>query len=190
MAKIQHTSSSPVGGKKLVGQVVLAEVSRHDWGEMMCGCLESANHVPRDFLAALRGAPPERVGEGWADNHVYIQSNLMMPAVATASMVAAALADPLVPLMWRRSLIQVLSALCFGEQDDVAAACRDARGCKWSLYEEIGSGRMIDAASYAFELLMAFPEERGRLGFYQERYRANLAQDLHLENLDVHSMDW
>lgn len=130
------------------------------------------------------------MGEGWADNHVYIQSNLMMPAVATASMVTAALADPLVPLMWRRSLILVLSALCFGEQDDVAEACQEAvRGCKWSLYEEIGSGRMIDAASYAFELLTAFPEERERLGFFQERYRANLPADLHAENFDVNSID-
>ncbi|MFD3933016.1 hypothetical protein [Streptomyces sp. NPDC058614] len=175
----------------MIGQVVLAEISRYDWGKMTCGCMESADHVPQDFLAALGGAPPEQVGEGWADNHVYIQSNLMAPAVATASMVAAALADPLIPLMWRRSLIEVLSALCFGEQDDVAEACQEtARGCKWPLYEEIGSGRMIDAAGYAFELLTAFPEEKERLGFFQERFRMNLPQDLRSENFDVHRGDW
>ncbi|MFJ2264411.1 hypothetical protein ACIOKD_40080 [Streptomyces sp. NPDC087844] len=122
---------------------------------------------------------------------MYVQSNLMMPAVAAASMVAAALTDPLIPLMWRRSLIQVLSALCSGEQDAAAQACREAaRGCKWSLYEEIGSGRMVDAAAYAFELLTALPEEKERLGFFQETFRLNLPQDLHPENFDVRRTDW
>ncbi|MFE7076366.1 hypothetical protein ACFU96_40385 [Streptomyces sp. NPDC057620] len=190
MAEVQDTRS-PVLGENLVGQAVLAEISRHGWGKMMCGCGISAEHVPVDFVAALSGVPPERVGEGWADNHVYIQSNLMMPAVATASTMAAALTDPLIPLMWRRSLIQVLSALCSGEQDDAAQACREAaRGCTWSLYEEIGSGRTVDAAAYAFELLTAFPEEKERLGFFQKRFRMNLPQDLRSENFDVRRADW
>ncbi|WP_330285382.1 hypothetical protein [Streptomyces sp. NBC_00576] len=121
---------------------------------------------------------------------MYIQSNLMAPAVATASMVSAALADPLVPLVWRRSLIQVLCALCYGEQDDIAEACRRAvRGRVWVLYEEIGSGRALDAAAYAFELLTGFPEERERLICFQERYRAHLPADLRAENFDVNSID-
>ncbi|MFD7677494.1 hypothetical protein [Streptomyces sp. NPDC060187] len=174
----------------LVGQVVLAEIARHDWDSMTCGCMRSAAHVPQHLLAALSAPPPARVGEGWADSHVYIQSNLMAPAAATAGVVAAALADPLVPLVWRRSLIEVLCMLCYGEQDDIAEACQRAvRGCVWSLYEEIGSGRAVDAASYAFELLVCFPEERGRLAYFQERYRAHLATDLHAENFDVHSID-
>ncbi|MFJ9352572.1 hypothetical protein [Streptomyces sp. NPDC101237] len=174
----------------MVGQFVLVEISRHDWDSMTCGCMRSASHVPHDFLASLRAAPPERVGEGWADNHVYIQSNLMAPAVATACMVAASLADPLVPLTWRRSLIQVLWTLCYGEQDSVADACREAvRRCAWSLYEEIGSGRSKSAAAYAFELLAGFPEERERLSYFQERYRAHLPSDLHAEQFNVDSFN-
>ncbi|BCL22268.1 hypothetical protein GCM10017668_41110 [Streptomyces tuirus] len=59
---------------------------------MTCGCTRSAAHVPEDFRTALDGPLPGRVGEGWADNHVYIQSNPMEPAYATAVMLVAALA--------------------------------------------------------------------------------------------------
>ncbi|WP_457499688.1 hypothetical protein [Streptomyces sp. SS8] len=148
-------------------------------------------HVPRDFLAALTKAPPERVGEGWADNHVYIQSNLMEPAVAAAGMVAAAVADPLVPLMWRRSLLLVLDCLCTGEQDGVAAACLQAvRGCSWALYEEIASGRSVSAAGYAFELLSLMPEEKERLKFFQERHWEDLPWDLRPGRMDLDAVDW
>ncbi len=154
------------------------EISRHDWAGMTCGCRRSAEHIPRDFLRSLDGPPPEDLGEGWADNHAVVQSNLMRPAVATACMVMAALAAG-VPDEHRHQLMWVLHALVHGEQDDIAEACLDVvRGGTWILYEEICSGRSIEAASYAYEMLELFPEEDARLKSVQRVARENLSYDL------------
>ncbi|MVO83844.1 hypothetical protein GPA10_03455 [Streptomyces sp. p1417] len=107
-----------------------------------------------------------------------MQSNLMRPAVATASMVMAALAAG-APHAHRHQLMWVLHALVHGEQDDIAEECLDVvRGGSWILYEEICSGRSIEAASYAYEMLELFPEEDARLKSVQRVARENLSYDL------------
>lgn len=157
----------------------LLEISRHDWASMRCGCMESAEHLPGDFRRSLeRGALPLG-GQPWADGHAYIQSNLMQPAVATASMVMAALASG-VPHEHRRELMMVLGALTAGEQDDVAELCRDVvRGGSWLLYEEVASGRDVDAATYAFWMLEEVEEDVERVEFLRTAARENLPADLH-----------
>ncbi|MBO8184228.1 hypothetical protein [Streptomyces spirodelae] len=149
----------------LVGDVdiIRIEISRFDWAGMTCGCGRDADHIPRDFLSALSKAPADRAGEDWADNHAYIQSNLMAPAIPTASMVMSALAAD-VPTEHRRNLLAVLQSLACGEQEDIAEKCLDViRGGTWLLYEEITSGRSIDAAAYAYEILDLMEEEHDRL---------------------------
>ncbi|MGP4044769.1 hypothetical protein [Streptomyces sp. 2A115] len=165
------------------------EISRHSWKDMECGCNKTAAHIPADFMSALRGPLPDRIGEGWADNHAYIQSNLMEPAAATAAMVAACLADREVPLEWRPHLLGVLSNLVYGEQEEIAESCKSAvRGCTEALFEEIASGRSKMAAAYAFELLMAYEELKARLVFYQAAAQANLPEDLHPGRLDLSAL--
>lgn len=165
------------------------EISRHSWRSMKCGCNRNASHIPADFLCALRGPLPDRIGEGWADNHAYIQSNLMDPAVATAAMVAACLSDRDAPLEWRPHLLGVLSHLVYGEQEEIAESCKSVvRGCAESLFEEIASGRSKMAAAYAFELLMAYEELKVRLCFYQAEAQANLPEDLHPGRLDLDAL--
>lgn len=165
------------------------EISRHDWQAMTCGCNRSAAHVPEDFLAALAGPLPGRVGEGWADNHVYIQSNLMEPAYATAVMLVAALADRQVPLAWRAHILAVLNHLMGGEQEDIAARCKGAvRGCTETLFEEIVAGRCMMAAAYAFDVLTEFADLRDRLGTYQVEARAHLPEDLQPGRLDLDAL--
>ncbi|MEV0151987.1 MULTISPECIES: hypothetical protein [unclassified Nonomuraea] len=162
------------------------EISRHSWQNMECGCNKTAAHIPVDFMSALRGPLPDRIGEGWADNHAYIQSNLMEPAVATAAMIAASLAAREVPLKWRPHLLCVLFNLFYGEQEEIAKSCQlVVSGCTEILFEEIASGRSRMAAAYAFELLMAYDELKVRLGFYQAEVQANLPEDLHPGRLDL-----
>ncbi|MEN8655446.1 hypothetical protein ABCR94_33940 [Streptomyces sp. 21So2-11] len=160
-------------------ELVQIEISRHSWRTTECGCGKNADHIPHDFLAALEEAPPSRTGMGWADNHAYVQSNLMETAVATASVVTAALADPDVPLEWRWHLLGVLNNLAYGDQESIAEECQNViRGSTWILYEEITSGRSKPAAGYAYDLLTAYPEEESRLRSFQQEMRANLPEDL------------
>ncbi|WP_129799378.1 hypothetical protein [Streptomyces sp. F001] len=158
--------------------VLHIEIERHDWAGMVCGCGRSADHIPTDFISALQKSAPSRAGEGWADGHAYVQSNLMLPAAATTAMVMAALVSG-VPDEHRRQLFIVLAALVNGEQDDLAEACLEiVQGGSWLLYEEIASGRNIDAASYAFEILQLIDDEAERLEFFRRAAAANLAPDL------------
>ncbi|MCX5420629.1 hypothetical protein [Streptomyces sp. NBC_00078] len=167
-------------------RILEIEASRYGWQRMSCGCNRSAEHIPRDFMAYLQGPTPGSVGEGWADNHAYIQSNLMEPAPATAGMVAASLAASEVSVEWRPHLLAVLSNLVYGEQEEIAESCKEAvRGCTEILFEEIVAGRSKVAAAYAFELLMAYEDLKARLRIYQVEARSNLPADLHLENLDL-----
>lgn len=153
------------------------EVSRHDWADMRCGCMRSAEHIPQDFFTMLAG-PPRTQAEDWADGHAYVHSNLMQPAIATASMIMAALADG-VPVRHHRELMIVLNGLVVGEQDDVADEClRIVQTGSWFLYEQISSGRNIDAAAYAYEILELMDEERDRLAFFGTAYRSFLPADL------------
>ncbi|MFJ2240987.1 hypothetical protein [Streptomyces sp. NPDC087859] len=113
----------------------------------------------------------------------------MAPASATSAMIAASLVDAEVPLEWRRHLLGVLSNLIYGEQEDIAISCKEAvRGCIEIFFEEISSGRSKMAASYAFELLMAYEDQRDRLRVYQVEARSNLPDYLHQENLDLDSL--
>ncbi|MEN8655447.1 hypothetical protein ABCR94_33945 [Streptomyces sp. 21So2-11] len=154
--------------------MVQIEISRHDWASMWCGCRRTAEHIPHDFLAALAGPPPEDAGAGWADSHAYVQSNLMQPAVATASIAMAALADG-APVEHRHHLLAVLQVLSTGEQDDIADEClKVVQGGTWILYEEIVSGRSIVAAAYAYELLDLLEDEADRLKSVQRAARENL----------------
>ncbi|MFF3765393.1 hypothetical protein ACFYYR_15075 [Streptomyces sp. NPDC001922] len=140
--------------------------------------MESAEHLPGDFLRSLKARPLAYDGQSWADGHAYVQSNLMQPAVATASMVMAALAGG-VPPEHRRELMMVLGSLTAGEQDDIADLCRDVvRGGTWLLYEEVTSGRDIDAATYAFWMLEEVEEDVERIGFLRNSARENLPSDL------------
>ncbi|MFJ3722729.1 hypothetical protein ACIPYQ_09160 [Streptomyces sp. NPDC090045] len=154
------------------------EAALHNWVGLKCGCGNSAKHIPVDFMLSLEGPPPVNEGDRWADNHAFIQSNLMQPAIATASLIMSAFAEG-VPQGHRRQLFVVLHALVNGEQDDVADEClRVAEGGKWFLYEEISSGRDIDNAWYAYEILELMSTEGGRLRFYTNEMRDNLPPDL------------
>lgn len=102
----------------------------------------------------------------------------MQPAVATACMIMAALTTVL-SVEHRRQLFVVLAYLVNGEQDDVAEECLNVvRRGSWILYEEISSGRCVDAASYAFETLELMEEEADRLRHFHKLVSVNLAPDL------------
>ncbi|MGW5849707.1 hypothetical protein ACWFQ8_17430 [Streptomyces sp. NPDC055254] len=158
-------------------ELVRIEAGLHDWAGMECGCSVtrtiSAEHIP-DLLIGLLEGNPERLSDEWAENHAYIQSNLMEPAVATAHLVVAALAGR-PPVGMRHDLLQIMTALVCGEQEDIADACLDVvRGATWLLYEELVACEQVGTSGLAYELLKFMDEQSERLAAYRSLYGAQL----------------
>ncbi|ADI08816.1 hypothetical protein SBI_05696 [Streptomyces bingchenggensis BCW-1] len=55
-----------------VGELVRAELARHEWAALRCGCGESAEHVPLMFEAILTAGTPQDMIEYTLDNHLEI----------------------------------------------------------------------------------------------------------------------
>ncbi|MFB7256875.1 hypothetical protein [Streptomyces nojiriensis] len=163
-------------------ELVRIEAGLHDWASMACGCSRYPNrypaeHIPRALIRLLEGDPKD-LDIKWAENHAVIQSNLMEPAVATASLAVAALAGR-PPGGVREDLLYLLNILGSGEQEDVADACLDvARQGVWLYYEELAAFEMEGAAVEAYELLSRMDEQAERLAAYHRVYRDRLPSDL------------
>ncbi|MFF5705630.1 hypothetical protein ACFY7H_24535 [Streptomyces sp. NPDC012794] len=163
-------------------ELVRIEAGLHDWAAMTCGCSwgpnrYSAEHIPQELIRLLEGKPKD-LGTHWVDNHARIQSNLMDPAVATASLALAALAGR-PPVGVRKDLLYILGVLSAGEQDDIAEACLDvARQGVWLYYEELSAFEMVGASAEAYELLSLIDEQAERLAAYHRVYRDRLPYDL------------
>ncbi|MCM9082665.1 MULTISPECIES: hypothetical protein [Streptomyces] len=164
-------------------ELVRIEAGLHDWASMACGCSSGTNrypaeHIPRDLIRLLEGNPRDDLDADWAENHALIQSNLMEPAVATASLTLAALAGR-PPVGVRKDLLHLLLLLACGEQDDLADACLDvARQGVWLYYEELAAFEMVGASAEAYELLSLMDEQAERLAAYHRVYRDRLPSDL------------
>ncbi|MFD3541452.1 hypothetical protein ACFWUQ_18410 [Streptomyces sp. NPDC058662] len=158
-------------------ELVRIEAGLHDWAGMECGCSVtrtiSAEHIP-DILIGLLEQNPGRLSDEWAENHAYIQSNLMEPAVATTHLVVAALAGR-PPVGMRHDLLRIMTALVCGEQDDIADACLDvAREAAWLLYEEFAAFEAPGTSAVAYDLLRMMDEQSERLAAYHAVYGARL----------------
>ncbi|MFG2484614.1 MULTISPECIES: hypothetical protein [Streptomyces] len=162
--------------------LVRIEAGLHDWKAMKCGCSwsgrrNSAEHIPAGLIEMLEGGSPP-LGDAWAENHAYIQSNLMEPAVATTSLVVAALAGR-PPVAVRHELLWSLTVLTSGEQADVADACLDVvREATWILYEELAAGEQVGTSGLAYELLLFMEEQEERRTAYRRLYAAHLPAHL------------
>ncbi len=99
-----------------------------------------------------------------------------------------------------------VAELAWGKESSLRRAGRHRGGLpegrprvRVALYEEIGSGRAVDAAEYAFELLAGFPEERERLTSFQggppcrefrrEQHRRVTGLDMRAITLREHQTD-
>lgn len=78
-----------------VTRLVRAEIARHDWSRLRCGCQESGEHLPEllerllsaEDLADLRGSSLE--------GHLELNTNLFEIAVPAVGVLLAGLAGPL-----------------------------------------------------------------------------------------------
>lgn len=163
-------------GEKM--KVLEFEVEAHDWSKMECGCGEPATHVPADLLRMARAQTPEEARPDGIDNHVVVQSWVTEVAVPVTRVIMAGLAGG-VSLPVRREFLKLLSWFVIADDEKVAEECKEeARSGIWSLYEEVLSGRAVDSAGYAFEILEEVEGDSSRVSRLREKAGNFLPADL------------
>jgi hypothetical protein len=166
-------------------ELVDLEISRHAWGDIPCGCGQSADHVGDLLRRASQGAVEDLAAA--TDYHVWSSPVLYSPAPAATEVALAALADDLSQQACEQFL-ELLSVLVGGEGTDheAAAAGLDlpelcgqiaSRGMRL-LYRELSLARSFGAVRLAFELLVALEPDRGRLQQAQVALAEALPWDL------------
>jgi hypothetical protein len=164
------------------------EINRIDWSDLLCGCGESAGHLKDDLCRLISTDKENALGMEHFEGHLFKPSVLCEPAVATVSVILAALADRETPGPVRDRLLRLLSMVADGEgQDsaprlqgrDLAAECVQAtKPGIWLLYAEVTSGRSVDSASIAFETLVDLEEDSERLEYVRNMAGEFLSPDL------------
>ncbi|GAB2702004.1 hypothetical protein GCM10010442_20160 [Kitasatospora kifunensis] len=97
-----------------VSALVRAELSRHDWGRLRCGCGKTAEHIPLTFETVLQAETPTDMLGHTLDNHIEHQTNLFEVSVPAVQVVLAALAGE-VPSLARVHLMDMLWYMAGGD---------------------------------------------------------------------------
>ena len=152
-------------------KLVELEISLQAWQSMPCGCGHSAGHLAGDLLRLARGQSDISASDALED-HVWTPPTLYSPAPAVTSVVLAVLAETTSPTI-RDQFLELLLRLVGGEGSDadsrargldLAEVCREAASPgTWLLYSEVLSGRSVNAAGNAFEVLWIVESDRPRV---------------------------
>jgi hypothetical protein len=109
-----------------VSALVRAELARHDWSRLRCGCGSTAGHVPEIFEKIL-AADSAGDAVGYAlDGHLEVETNLFEVAVPAVGVILAALAGPISEFS-RGQLIAVLWYMVSGESHSTEVALGRSR---------------------------------------------------------------
>ncbi|MFF8265979.1 hypothetical protein ACF059_01165 [Streptomyces sp. NPDC016562] len=170
-------------------ELVELEIQRHKWSDMLCGCGESAAHVPA-LLLELAGQAEEGGGidyDGVA-RHVVSPASMFLEVAPPVVSVGMAVLASETPVYARYAYLQMVLFLLSAEGQaqvpalegrDVAAECEaEARRGLWTLYSEVLAGGSIDTAGYAYEILTLIEEDEDRLERLQAAAGERLPWDL------------
>ncbi|MER6386944.1 hypothetical protein ABT236_00520 [Streptomyces sp. NPDC001523] len=170
-------------------ELVEMEIRRHDWSAMLCGCGESADHVPA-LLLELAGQAEKGDGIGYdgVERHVVSPADMFLePSLPVVSVIMAVLASR-TSAYSRDAYTQMLLFILTADTQapvpalrgrDVAAECEaEVRRGLWHLYAEVLSGASIDSGSYAYEILTLLEEDQERLKQLQGTAGERLPWDL------------
>ncbi|MFF3068862.1 hypothetical protein [Kitasatospora sp. NPDC057936] len=170
-------------------ELVDIEIGRHDWDALHCGCGAPAGHLAGALARLARARSDEEARLDGIDGHAWIPSVVMEPSVPVVSVALAAITDDVSPAARRAFLEIVLNLVGDEGQWEGATAqgrslpeeCRQAaRAGLWTLYAEVLSGRSLDSAAYAFEILDLIEEDEERLHRMQEAAGDRLPSDVRL----------
>ncbi|MEV0492322.1 hypothetical protein [Streptomyces atratus] len=158
-----------------VSDLVRAELDRHHWDGLRCGCGESAEHVPMMFDAIIEAETARDMIGYTLDDHLELGTNLFEASVPAVSVILAALAGELSP-MARGHFLITLSRMVSGESYSTEAAlgrthlgdeCR-AR-CREGLWVvgQAGLTGGADEAGMAADIFELVDIDEARSAFYQ-----------------------
>jgi hypothetical protein len=174
----------PAGGARVnVGALVRAELERHDWASLSCGCGESADHVPLMFEAILTAGTPQDMIGYTLDNHLEIGTNLFEAAVPAVGVILAALAGDPSPLA-RRHLLDTLCHLASGDShatEQVRGRTRLGDECRlkaregYWLIARAGLTGSADDAETAADICELIDLDDERSGYYQALLRERMS---------------
>jgi hypothetical protein len=148
-----------------------AELERHDWDALRCGCGKSAAHLLPILEVILAGGASGTVRS--LDDHVLTQSILMPPTPAVCAVVMAHLADGL-PAAQELEVLWLLLALVAGEVDgdsvegSLQMRCEETVGDGlWLVYRAYLDAHSVAAKGYADDVLDIVERDRARLEHYR-----------------------
>lgn len=148
-----------------------AEIERHDWAGIECGCAKTAEHLSEllQSVAAGRRGMVEAL-----DNHAFIQSNLMEPAPAVAAVAMAMLADGL-PDGSIGEAVWILWCIAESEGDTdsdestpFSESIAQVRQGIWALYRELVRTQDERIKERVLDILRVVEPNTERLRFYEE----------------------
>jgi hypothetical protein len=141
--------------------LALAEIERHPWHTLRCGCGEPAGHVAQMLRTIVQATDPEDHFGAVLSGHLEVDGNLFEVAVPAVSVILAALAGELEPAA-RNQLVGALCVVVAGEphHTEVAAGrthlreeCRyHARHGIWTILHH-GFGKNRDDVVDIIEML-------------------------------------
>ncbi|MET9951875.1 hypothetical protein ABZ135_10050 [Streptomyces sp. NPDC006339] len=90
-----------------IGELVRAELARHDWASLRCGCGDDAEHLPLMFETILEARTPRDMIGYTLEDHVELNGTLFPCSPPAVAVILAALASGPSPLA-RGVLLQTL----------------------------------------------------------------------------------
>jgi hypothetical protein len=166
-----------------ISKLVSAELQRHDWRALRCGCGDSAEHVPLMFKAIIDAETPRDMIGYTFDDHLELNSNLFEVSVPAVSVILAGLAGGLSSLARGHFLI-TLWRMVGGESHDteeIQGRIRLGDECRartreglW-LIVQLGLAGSADDADMAADICELIDLDDERSSFYQTLLRERVS---------------
>ncbi|MCW2143897.1 hypothetical protein [Actinoplanes cyaneus] len=156
-----------------VNRLVLAELKRHDWSRLQCGCGGTAEHVPSLLLGIVEATEDTASEVPTLEGHIEVEGNLFESAVPAVGVILAALAGDLA-VDSRLEFLLTLTRLAGGDSHHLEVArgrpslggeCRSrmSEGIWILLKEAFGSDRDLVA-----DIMELIDPDDGRRAYYSQ----------------------
>lgn len=165
-----------------VSDLVRAELDRHRWDALRCGCGESAEHVPMMFEVIIEAETGRDMIGYTLDDHLELDTNLFEASVPAVSVILAALAGELSPTARTHFLITLVRMVSgesyateaeFGRLhlgDECRAKCREGL---W-VVGQVGLTGGADEAEMAADIFEFVDIDEARSLFYHSLLRRRM----------------